>query len=579
MGASEERYGGYVLRLGDNDAGLRYGSFVRPNAPVDMLPIRGGHGFVAQLQQDLVTLGFLEPNEVTLGTFDEIIKWAVREFQIVSSAPGKGAAKLLDQTYTGPLSASKLTPHTLDGDEIYSKKESISGVVGTDTTTAIAAWIKGFLRCPIVFQSYDVIRHKNPPKPKTFNLIEEGFWRASRMLASGPSGKAPQVFACDFTGDYDSLPAADDGSIPKAPAGARCFPVGRRNVFGKKPAQTVGPYSVADNTLLVSGRGLAAVSPAALIGKQWDDQSLSSSEKSTYRVIRAVAQLECGGLFDSLNAYDDLRVSAGLFHPGAFTKVKKPAGQVTKAELGAFLAYLKSEATSTFDDLFENRGVSVTENWGDATIYNSIQAKYEAHISLQGADGKFTSVTLGNDADYLRNWPWFYRFEMAFRSVDKLRTLWWAYGRQRVADILAAPWPSPAPGGGNGVTIGAVFRSEASIAALLRWHVLLPGHIVSGGKAGPKVLKIFDRSGITPLLMLTKYGLQEEQKLFSAICSAAASYGSKELQHGLNVIQAGTRGQPPSDAIDPGDAPATLGVDRTFQFFSNGIPYPRAVFA
>jgi hypothetical protein len=574
MAGGGQRYGGYALKLGDNDAERRYGAIIRPNAPGDPLPSSGSLGFVAQLQQDLTTLGFLELGEGTPGIFDTVIKWAVREFQIASSAPGKGAARLIDQTYTGSLSAAKLAQHTLTGNEIYSKKEGVSGVVGPDTTAAIGAWLGGYLRCPVVFQSYAVAQPKH--KPKVFTLIEEGFWQASRKLKFTPAGHSPRVFACDFTGDYDALPAADDGSVPKAPAGSRCFPVGRRNVFGKGSAQTIGPYSTSTDSLVASKRAVAAVSPAALTAKQW--AKLTPSEQSTYRVVRAVAQLECGGVLDSLNAYDGLRVSAGLFHPGAFTNLKKPAGQVTKAELGAFLAYVKSQVNGTFGDLFENRGVSVKEAWGDGTVYNSSQAKYEANISLQGVDGTFAAVTAANDADYIRNWPWFYRFEMAFRSVDKLRTLWWPFARQRIADILSTPWPSPVPGGGTGVRIGDVFRSEASIASLLRWHVLLPAHIVSGGKAGSRVLKIFAKSGISPLLMLSHYGSNEEQMLLDAIRTVAAATGSKELQHGLNTIRAGSRGRTP-DTTDPANTAPPLRTDRSFQFFADGIPFPRTVSA
>ena len=571
MSGGDGRYGGYALKLGDNDAERRYGALVRPNQPGDPLPARGSPGFVAQLQQDLTTLGFLEPGEGTPGTFDTIVKWAVREFQIVASALGKGGAALLNPAYSGPLSAAQLGRHTLVDKEIYSKSEGISGVAGQGTTAAISAWIDGHVRCPVVFQSYETFK-----SPWRFGkLIEEGFWQASRRFRPGASGSFPCVFACDFTGDYDTLPAPDADKIPKAPIGARCYPVGHRAVYSYDDHQTVGPTVKYDiEVLVVSRRAAVAVSPTTLIGKQWT--ALTDAEKSTYRVIRAVAQAECTGKYDAVNAYDDGWISAGLYHPTAFTRVS--TDQVTKAELGAFLAYVKSQAASTFGDLFENRGVSVKELWGDKTIYNSSQAKYEANISFQGADNQFTAVTSASDADYLRNWPWFYRFEMAFRAVDKLRLLWWPYGRQRLADILSTPWPAPAPGGGKGVTIGNVFRSEASVAALLRWHVLMPKHIVQGGQAGAMVQKIFAKSKIDPKLMLSKYGSTEEQKLLDAIHGVAATAGSPELKDTLNRMRAGSRGQA-GGTSDPGATQPQLGIDPSFQFFADGIPFPRTVSA
>jgi hypothetical protein len=573
-----ERYGGYALKLGDSDVTKRYGALVRPNLPSDPIPTIGTRGFVAQLQQDLITLGFLEPNESTPGSFDNILKWAVREFQIMGSAPDMGGAKLSDPGYTGPLSAAKLTRHTLTGNEIYTKGDGISGVAGTATAAAIDAWISAKLRCPVVFQSYDVIpppRTKQTPRPPpTFDLIEEGFWRASRTLRASPSGRGRvRVFACDFTGAYDAAPVPSAGRVPPAPSGARSFPVGRRNVFGKGTHQTIGPYSTIGDTFVAPSRAVVGISPTTLVNKT----VLTASELSTYSVVRAVAQVECGGLFDSLNAYDGERVSAGLYHLGAFTPIKNPAGGVAKGELGAFFAYVKSQAPAVFDALLGSRGVAVVENWGDASVYNTSQSKYEAQFSLQGDGGAFAPVTAGTDADFLRNWTWFYRFEMGFRTIEQLRLLWWPYARQRLADILSTPWPDPAPGGGTTVTIGSIFRSELSAAVILRWHVLAPGNIVSGGKAGAVVRQAFATSGIPASLMLSQYQAAEEAKLIQGLYTVAESRGSQQIRHDLDTIRAGNRGQTSPTSHGQSAAPLPLGTDRTFQFFGDNIPFPRAV--
>ena len=47
------------------------------------------------------------------------------------------------------------------------------------------------------------------------------------------------------------------------------------------------------------------------------------------------------------------------------------------------------------------------------------------------------------DHDLLRSWHWVNRFVTALAEQDGLRRSMWLLARQRLADVLGAPWDGP----------------------------------------------------------------------------------------------------------------------------------------
>nr|BFE77735.1 hypothetical protein GCM10020093_003360 [Planobispora longispora] len=88
--------------------------------------------------------------------------------------------------------------------------------------------------------------------------------------------------------------------------------------------------------------------------------------------------------------------------------------------------------------------------------------------------------------DVFRGWHWFYRFQMAARTVDGFRRRMWHMARLRLRDIAETPWNGPAeaptwtvpdpqaPGGLRPARIKDVITSERGMALVYRWHISLP---------------------------------------------------------------------------------------------------------
>jgi hypothetical protein len=219
-------------------------------------------------------------------------------------------------------------------------------------------------------------------------------------------------------------------------------------------------------------------------------EKLSESQLSTYKVIRAVSEVECYGFFDSVNGYDDGFISLGPCH---WTLGIIGKSSIENGELCGYLAYLRYADTEAFNKAIEFFGVRVNRNWVSASgnangqdLFSKSLRKYSSWVSLQQQDGSYSSLAnTENDGDYFRTWHWFYRFVMAGRTIKGFRHRMWDMARIRIRDIRSVPWdtkvgvPDVTDGTGSTrrATIGDVFTSEKAMGLILRWHTRFPSFI------------------------------------------------------------------------------------------------------
>ena len=262
-----------------------------------------------------------------------------------------------------------------------------------------------------------------------------------------------------------------------------------------------GPRSIHPNHVLP----LAELTPEHLIGQSY--LRLTDAQSTTYRVVRAVSEVECLGFFDSVNAYDGAFLSAGPCH---WTIGVIRSGGVGEGELCGYLSYLRHADQDACAQLLESGGVTIDENWQatfadppDGRRLLQSTRKYTGWFSLQEEDGTFRRraparepfqplQTYEAEGNLFKTWHWFYRFVAAGRTNDSYRRRMWHMARIRIRDILNTSWPSntvpriPLPAGGDRpAVIGDVYSSETAIGFLLQWHIYRPGDVVNNCKQRP----------------------------------------------------------------------------------------------
>ena len=442
------RYGNRNLQLNDRDA-----------------PGAGAHP-VGRLQQDLRELGFRIVPPPT-GSFDLHTEWGVREFQIYARmshvAEENGSAAMAQRPYLERLR------QVATGADRYTGP--VSGVVNQETRAALQHWLNNRWRCPVVIQARTGSNHA------AVFQGHENIWRHDEVRST-----APRMFARDFTTYYP-------------------FPPGRKRddlvAVGDYQSYLTwsGPRSVPPAHVWREGELL----PEHLVAMPLN--ALSAAQRSSYKVVRAVAEVECIAFFDSVNAYDNAFVSFGPCH---WTLGIVSGPQVDEGELGGYLAYLRHADPAAFSQAIEFFGVRIDEDWvhnGSANGQNlkvSAARKYVGWPAQQQESGGFARMarteTHGN---YFKTWHWFYRFVMAGRTIDGYRRRMWDMARVRIRDIRDVEWggpPAVADAGARRARIEDVFTSERTTAILLRWHIRAPGDVVSGGQAGGRIRAALQRA-------------------------------------------------------------------------------------
>ncbi len=448
-------YGGYDLKRGDRDSSNRYGGAAHP----------GAGGFVRQLQEDLRTLGFRIVGTPD-GAFGRQTEWAVREFQIYASMERVAQESGAGGQYIDRLTGIANT-HRYNG--------TVSGVVNADTRDRIRQWLADRWRCPVVIDARDAsgkVVHR------------ENVWLHDEMRDTGP-----RVFVRDFT-HYYSFPAGRD------PDGL--IVLGDYTVYRRWS----GPRSLPPRHTWPE----AELLPEALVGTPLG--RLSASQRSTFKVVRALAEQECLGFFDSANAYDNAFISVGPCH---WTLGIADGSGVSEGELCAYLAYLRHVDPLAFQIAIGRFGVRADENWvgpsgvpNGSDLFDPGQRNYGGWVAMQQQNGTFARLGPSEDeGNYFKTWHWFYRFVMAGRTVEGYRRRMWDMVRLRLRDLKATPFPAGvvpdvplATGGTRRATLGDVYTSERAWGLLLRWHVRFTSHVVRTRVVGAHVQNAVRRAAI-----------------------------------------------------------------------------------
>jgi len=515
-------YGGFVLRDGDHDGNPpRYDGVDQP---------AGTHsGYVADVQHDLLDLGFALVGTAS-GTFDKWTRWAVRELQ--SYAKGGHVAR---DTQPAPMPArysDSLESVAVPADQRYTGP--VSGVVDRAAATVIAAWKQSRWRCPVVVEAWTM----SAGQPSAIFTIPatgtrparpaDNIWRHDEMRSSNP-----RIYVRDFSQRY-AVPARppDAANHPELAVlgdyqdyqqnnfhwlGGRAVPAS--HVW--RPHAEMLPEHLLPAAAAGTGPTLAQL-VADRAAANADVARRATERLSTYKVVRAVAEVEALGYFDVYNAYDTAFMSCGPCHwtagPTNIPDGASPATHdqanlgVSRGELWAFMSYLQSVDPAAFAFVAGDYGLGVKDAWGvdGQKLWVSNERKYASLPTL--TDEKGLPVAVPNSVaeyDFFRSWHWAYRFAMAGRTVDGYRRRMWHLARQRIRDILNTPWDSPAAGTvatvagvptgvGNQTRparIGDVFTSERAVGMLMRWHVLSPGGIVRGNLAESGATKRIGRAG------------------------------------------------------------------------------------
>lgn len=445
-------YGDFDLQRRDRDSdGTRpsvWGGVERgPASPGDPPHVEG-------LQRDLAKLGFHLVGAAD-GVFGRHTEWAVRELQIYARMP-----RVAHQDVAHPSSRYVDMLSAVANDLPYGGP--VSGVVNAQTRSTITHWLASHWRCPVVIEAWNMSGGQ-PSALKAANL-----WLHDDLESS-----APRMYARDFSGYYDFPPGRDSGQLV---------------VLGDWVSflDWNGPRSVPPNH---SWRPEGELLPANLLGRE--HSSLAPDELSTFKVVRAVSEVECIGYFDSVNSYDNAFVSQGPCH--WTLGIANRDGSVEAGELCGLLAYLEAVAPDGFRKAFGFFGARTQERWAQdgRALFKSSQRKYSSWLSTENESGSFTKVPRAeSDGDYFKSWHWFYRFVMAGRTIETYRRAMWDMARIRLRDLRATPWAAPV--GGRAATVGEVFTSEKALGILLRWHIRFPADMVTGGAAGSRLRAALD---------------------------------------------------------------------------------------
>ena len=573
-------YGNFDLRRGDHDGKPaqntppRWGGNDNPvltlvNAETAAVFLGSGAALavpehVRKLQEDLISLGFSVLGKPS-GDFGTRTEWAVREFQIYASMsqiacvrdekrgqllldPAGSPVKVnnLDVYYDGSadivakagksptVSGSTAGPVSYYVDGLKSAANAsrytgpISGVVNEKTRIAIEHWLDNDYRCPVVFEAWTITQEAR------VNLAPSGcnVWAHDSF-----TGGAPRIMVRDFSNHF---------SFPEGRDQTQYQSVGyyQSGSYGG-PNATKGHSWSPETVMTVQNITGAAVNPA-----QTNTPSLS-----TYRTIRVVAEAECFGRFDVLNAWDNALISAGPCH---WTMGLYDNGEYKKGELVGFIAYLKNQNIDAFNKVFGGFGLYPKYDWGDSRLYNEDTRTYagwvrlanDTHIPSQQthADSEFNDLLKSKEeAHYLKTWHWFYRMSMAGRTIPSYRAAMWSMAKTRLKEILSREVSFQVGGTTVNSTLGKIYTSEKSVAILLRWHVYRPAHVVFDGndKVSPVLQNtITGSTGVNWSLPVTSWGDAHESALTAKLLTALALLNDTitgSIGHGASEAQGAVR--------------------------------------
>ena len=492
-------YGGFNLRRGDNDPAVGDTEWTYDGET--QVPDPGAPGLpahIAELRADLEQIGFgpLADGDADRATFGAFLESAVREFQIYASlgvvarfgTPEELAQRPAPQE---PSLATRLVPQA--NDQAYFGP--LCGVLNAETRALVKMWVESDWHCPVVVEARnlrvgdtdllrvpdDFIDKRLIVTNRTVAAAHENIWRRDQV-----ADLDVKFIAWDLTGHYPETPGRPAGD----PAVIAQY---EPQLDDKKWG---GAFAFAGSCDWTE----AEVRPDVLFGAYPDPAQRQDQAAlwSTFRVIKAISELECMGVLDGMNAYDSAILSGGPVH-WTLGLGKKANGDpqnnaerlvIYPGELCSALSYAAAELPDEYHTFFGAFGLQPREEWTDppTALYSSGHRKYRGWIKLQDEHGNFFDPRdqrpetvpgeepAPNDHDLklvevLHHWHWIYRWQMAPRVWQRLRVLMWDLARARIRALRTVPWP------GQAFTIGDVFTSEQAVAMLERIHVFNPRRI------------------------------------------------------------------------------------------------------
>lgn len=495
-------YGCHLLQRNDNDnrnGRPRWGGVVNPNhnlcrnnnqnvaAPGVRAVVRIPR-HVRTLQQDLRELGFLLVGNPD-GDYGRKTFEAVKEFQIYAGMeqvarvrPNAGrnlqrAAHLVAQVgQAGAVSAYVSSLESVRNAQRYTGP--VSGLVNENTRNAIRHWKQHNYRCPVVVEAWTT-RGRGRTATRRALFQQNGNFAVNIWRHDDVTSGRPRIYVRDFSNHY---------TLPRTRNANDMHVLGYyQSPTGGHPG---GPNTIAPNHTWAEAEML----PEKLVGVAGN--RLNQNQRSTFKVVRVVAEIECLGYFDGVNAWDRALVSMGPCH---WTMGIRRGNNYQEGELGGFFAYLRSDNQNAFNDAIGDFGMRSNSSWlsnnGDDPdgIYQSSQRKYITWIATQQNNSNYQDFSTAiADCDYFKSWHWFFRYSMAGRTISGFQRGMWNMARTRIRDILECPWGAGVANVQDGNTtrpakISDVITSEKAIAYIYRWHVYRPADMTAETQAGTRL--------------------------------------------------------------------------------------------
>lgn len=409
------------------------------------------------------------------------IDYVLREFQISASGDRSAVAR------SSVISDSKLAERDFRDlkaqTNLFRYTGPISGRANQATRLALAQWANAAQRSPLLIpafaaESLDLTTER--PMDGAEPIFPDLWMRQETIDIT------LRMFAADFTR------VAVDSGMDRS----ELEPLGNCSRWKKSESESVyGPGTLKPTAIRRVAN--AEVTPSRLLGIS-DSELLfpippshptDLAKISTFRVVRAVAEIECLGYLDQINAYDDAGVSFGPCHWSMAGAIRNPKGAT---ELGGFAAYLRLLATNpvnTSTDVFKDQGLTAASSENARPTDDAQRASDATYRNrLSFLDDRACPVAMSEDGprNFIPSWRSYQRWIAIGRRHPSIGKAVWAMSVRRLLAIRAVPIQlSPLPVDGrprNGPfpTIGEVFTSELAIAQIMRWHVKVPSAVAVG---------------------------------------------------------------------------------------------------
>lgn len=495
-----------VFDLTGQDVGAAYGGIE--------FEIGETHEGIQELRDDLDVLGFGPLHRPDSGphgqawatTYGEWLQAAVREFQVYASMDT--VARVADDDepdLVEPPDANTVYHHSygsrlrpVPNTDRYTGPKS--GVLNDRTRVLLKTWIDEGWVCPVAVEARKSVRgvineiRKGRPEADPLDLV-------LKLVLAGDDADLTTTASKQNIWGPRQHPVTDlfvawdvSGTRRTSATTAAGDPVMLCTYSGQSWGGPYCGYGSRDRSCLFEEAEIFAVDRPADPAQRW-------IADSSFRVMRAIAEVESLGYYDGMNAYDTAILSGGLQHATlALHKTTgggNPAGPTASVlyagELASILAFYEAEDPLEYEKSFGQFGLHGLNDWLDPpdAHYRPAHAKYADGLGFESESGGVADLRTeqrdhdrtawptanphdANLGETMHHWHWVYRWLVADRADIPLRTIHDRISRARIRAMLTVPWPGIEPP----VTIGHVLTSERSVALAERLHVFNPRRLL-----------------------------------------------------------------------------------------------------